>query len=305
MEVRRMPRRLFALMVGTTALLVAAVPALAAPFPSRIDLPGGWAPEGITAGRGLTAYVGSLADGALAQLDLRTGTVEVLTPGGPGQVAVGLDYEDGADRLWVAGGPTGEVRVYDASTGSLLETYTFTSGFLNDVAVTRDAVYVTDSAIQQLIVIPLGRGGSIPAPGDAFTLPISGDFQYVAGFNANGIVEFAGWLIVPQSNTGALFAIDPDTGRSVEILPPGSVTAADGLELVGSTLYVVRNQLNRVEVYRIHGGDVRHRTTLTSSDLAVPTTVAFAGGSLWAVNARFGTPVTPDTEYWVTRLPTH
>lgn len=300
-----MPRRLIALMAGTTALLLATVPVLAAPFPARIDLPGGWAPEGITAGRGLTAYVGSLAGGALAEVDLRTGAVDVLAPGATGRVAVGLDYEHGADRLWVAGGPTGEVRAYDASTGALLETYAFTAGFLNDVVVTRDAVYVTDSGIQQLIVIPLAHGGGVPDPGDAFTLPISGDFQYVAGFNANGIVEFAGWLIVPQSNTGALFAIDPGTGRSVEILPPGSVTAADGLELVGSTLYVVRNQLNRVEVYRIHGGDVRHRGTLTSGDLAIPTTAAFAGGSLWAVNARFGTPVTPDTEYWITRLPTH
>jgi outer membrane protein assembly factor BamB len=299
-----MTRRPIALMIATAALLVGTMPALAAPFPARIDLPDGWAPEGITSGRGLTAFVGSLAGGALAEVDLRTGAVDVLVPGAAGRVAVGLDYEDGADRLWVAGGPTGQVRAYDASTGSLLETYTFSSGFLNDVAVTRDAVYVTDSGIQQLIVIPLSRGGGVPAPGDAFTMPISGDFQYVAGFNANGVVEFAGWLIVPQSATGALFAIDPDTGRSVEILPPGSVTAADGLELVGSTLYVVRNQLNRVEVYRIHGGDVRHRATLTADGLAIPTTVAFAGGSLWAVNARFGTPVTPDTEYWITRLPT-
>jgi hypothetical protein len=299
-----MPRRPFALPIAALALFLAAAPAVAAPFPARIDLPNGWAPEGITAGRGPTAFVGSLADGAIAQVDLRTGAVDVLAPGATGRVSVGLDYEDGADRLWVAGGPTGEVRAYDASSGALLETYTFTAGFLNDVAVTRDAVYVTDSGIQQLIVIPLTHGGGVPDPDDAFTLPIVGDFVYQAGFNANGIVEFAGWLIVPQSNTGALFAIDPDTGRSVEILPQGSVTAADGLERVGSTLYVVRNQLNRVEVYRIHGGDVRHRATLTAGDLDVPTTVAFAGGSLWAVNARFGTPVTPDTEYWITRLPT-
>jgi outer membrane protein assembly factor BamB len=298
-----MPRRLLALMTATTALLAAAVPTLAAPFPARIDLPDGWAPEGITAGSGLTAYVGSLANGALAEVDLRTGSVDVLVPGTADRVAVGLDYEEGADRLWVAGGPTGQVRAYDASSGSLLATYTFNSGFLNDVAVTRDAVYVTDSAIQQLVVIPLGHDGSLPAPDEAFALPISGDFQYVAGFNANGIVEFAGWLIVPQSITGALFAIDPDTGGSVEILPPGSVTAADGLELVGSTLYVVRNQLNQVAMYRIQGGAVRHLATITDAGLAVPTTVAFAGGRLWAVNARFGTPVTPDTEYWITRLP--
>ena len=62
-----------------------------------------------------------------------------------GRVTVGLDYEDGAHRLWAAGGPTGEVRAYDARTGEILETYSVTAGFLNDVAVTEDAVYVTDS----------------------------------------------------------------------------------------------------------------------------------------------------------------
>jgi hypothetical protein len=296
--------RRITLVVTTLVLLAAAAPATAAPFPARIDLPDGWRPEGITVGRGLTAYVGSLADGAIAKVDLRTGAVQVHVPGVAGQVAVGLDYEDGADRLWVAGGPTGAVRVYAATTGELLETYTFAAGFLNDVAVTSDAIYVTDSFIQQLIVIPLGVGGALPDPADAFTLPISGAYQYVAGFNANGIVEFAGWLIVPNSTTGQLFAIDPDSGDSVELLPPGSVLAADGLERRGSTLYIVQNQLNQVLAFGIRGDRLSPLATLTDAGLDVPTTVAFAGGGLWAVNARFTTPPTPTTEYWITQLAT-
>src|SRR5437868_3620470 len=110
-----MPRRLAALPVALAALALGAMPALAAPFPTRIDLPGGWAPEGITSGRGLTAYVGSLSTGAIAQVDLRTGSVFTLAAGAPGRVSVGLDYEARTNRLWVAGGPTSEVRVYDAS----------------------------------------------------------------------------------------------------------------------------------------------------------------------------------------------
>jgi hypothetical protein len=290
--------------LAAIALVLAAAPALAAPFPARIDLPDGWAPEGITAGRGLTAYVGSLADGAIAEVDLRTGATDVLVPGASGRVAVGIAYEAGADRLWVAGGPTGEVRVYDASSGALLETYPVTAGFLNDVVVTRDAAYVTDSMIAQLIVVPLGSGGSLPAEGDVEAMPISGDFVYTPGFNANGIVSFGGALLVPQSNTGALYAIDPATGDSRELLPPGTVTAADGLELRGSTLFIVRNQLNLVAVFGIRGGDLRSLGTISSPDLDVPTTIAFAGGRLWAVNARFGTPLTSTTDYWITRLPT-
>jgi hypothetical protein len=34
----------------------------------------------------------------------------------------------------------------------------------------------------------------------------------------------------------------------------------------------------------------------------VPTTIAEQGSRLYAVNARFGTPATPTTDYWVTRL---
>ncbi len=300
-----MPGRRFLFVAPILALFIATSSAAAAAFPSRIDLPDGWSPEGITAGRGLTAYVGSLADGAIARADLRTGEVEVLASGAPGRVAVGLDYEAGADRLWVAGGPTGTVRVYDATGGGLLETYAIAgTGFLNDVAVTSKAVYVTDSFVQQLVVIPLGPGGGLPDPADAYTLPITGDMAYVpSAFNANGIVAFAGYLIVPNSTTGQLFAIVPATGRSVEILPAGSVTAADGLELLGSTLYVLRNQLNQVDAYRILGSDLSLQGTMTDAGLDVPTTLAFAGGSLWAVNARFGTPPTPDTEYWITRLP--
>jgi hypothetical protein len=302
-----MRRRVTSILAGLITIPLAASAVLAAPFPARIDLAGGWAPEGIAAGPGTTAYVGSLATGGVAAIDLRSGAVESdFIEGVAGTVAVGLEYEAGADRLWVAGGPGQQVRVHDASSGDLLETYAFTSGFVNDVVVTRDAVYATDSNIPQLLVIPLGDDGSLPNPADAFALPISGDFVYQAGFNANGIAELAGWLIVPQSNTGELFAIDPATGASVQLLPEGSIPSADGLELVGSTLYVVvrGEAFTGVEVYRFHGGAVVFQGRIPSDELDVPTTVAFQDGRLWVANARFGTPVTPDTEYWITRLRT-
>jgi outer membrane protein assembly factor BamB len=291
--------------MAAIALALTAIPTVAAPFPARIDLPDGWRPEGITAGRGTTVFAGSMANGAIARIDVRTGAVDPdFAPGAPGRVDVGLDYEPGADRLWVAGGPTGQVRVYDASSGDLLQTYAVTAGFLNDVVVTKGAVYVTDSLIQQLIVIPLGNGKGVPAPSAAFALPITGDFVYGQGFNANGIVEFGGYLIVPKSSTGQLFAIDPSTGDSVELLPAGSVTAADGLELRGSNLYVIRNQLGIVDVYGIRGSDLRLLRTIQGVGTDVPTTGAFVAGRLWVVNARFSTPPTPDTPYWITQLPT-
>ncbi len=300
-------RRLLPLAAALAGLPLLASTVLAAPFPDTIPLANGWQPEGIASGRGLTAYVGSLRDGGITRVNLRTGDRDdEFVPSATGP-AVGLEYEAGADRLWVAGGPSGEVRVYDASTGDLLETYTFDAGFINDLVATRDAVYATDSVMQQLLVVPLGAGGSLPDPADAFAMEISGELVYEAGFNANGIVELGGWLLVPQSNTGELFAIDPATGDSIRLLPDDSINAADGLELVGSTLYVSQNALNTISIWRIQGGTVTFRDAITNDDITgvmdFPATIAFAGGSMWAANARFSTPPTLETPYWITRVP--
>ena len=296
-------RRLPAIIAALVAVPLVAASSVAAAFPDTIPLAPGWQPEGIAVGRGLTAYVGTLADGGITRVNLRTGDRDdefVANANGP---AVGLEYESGANRLWVAGGPSGEVRVYNASTGALLETYSFEAGFINDLVATRDAVYATDSFVQQLLVIPLGSDGSLADPADTFALDIFGDFQYGGGFNANGIAAFGGWLYVPNSTSGELFAIDPATGESVLALPRDSILAADGLQLVGSTLYVSQNAIPQISAWRIEDGMVTPlRVLADDADLDFPATIAFAGGSLWAANARFGTPPGPDVPYWLTRV---
>ena len=154
--------------------------------------------------------------------------------------------------------------------------------------MTDDAVYVTDSMIQQLAVIPLGDNGTLPSPADVTTLPLSGDITFVAGeFNANGIVAKAGSLILVNLFTGELFRIDPATGVADSIdLGGGSVTFGDGLELRGNTLFVVRNQLNLIDVYRLDGriDSAVLLGTLTSTGFDFPTTAAVAAGRVWAVN---------------------
>jgi len=282
-------------------------------FPARIDLPGGFFPEGIESGRGTTFFVGSLVDGAIRRGDFRTGTSSALAPGAPGRVSVGMAYQAARNRLWVAGGGpafigNGEVRAYDASSGALLATYRPpTVGFLNDVTVTRDAVYVTDSGIPQLVVIPLPRDGSLPSA--ATTLPVTGDFVPVPGeFNLNGIAAKGGMLLVVPSSTGKLFRVDPATGVADEVDLGGAVLGtgtADGLELRGHTLYVVRNFDNLVTVVRLQSNLARGVVLgdITSPDLDIPTTATVAAGRLWAVNARFSTTPGPDTPYWITQLP--
>lgn len=53
---------------------------------------------------------------------------------------------------------------------------------------------------------------------------------------------------------------------------------------------------------RRDGGTGHLVRTLTSSGFEVPTTVASYGASLYLPNARFNTPPTPTTDYWITRI---
>ena len=289
------------------AVVVAALAfptATMAQSPDRIDLPDGWQPEGVTS-QGSSLYVGSLADGAVWKVDAMSGEGEILVPGSAGSVAVGLDVDAGSGRLWLAGGRGGDVRVYDSEDGTLLQTYAFDAGFLNDVAVTPEAAYVTDSFEPQLIVIPIGPDGGLAPSEDGVALPLSGDLEYADGFNLNGVVAADAGLITVHSPTGDLYRVDPDTAATSRIdTGVAELSAGDGLELDGSTLYVVRNQLSRVAVLELDPDleSARLVGELTSDDLDVPATAALVGDSLWAANARFGTPAGPDTEYWLTRL---
>ena len=304
-------RRILGPMLGLALLsALTAVPATAKPFPDQIDLPPGWMPEGITS-NGTTLYVGSLRDGAIWRGTLKSASGSTFIEGVVGRTAVGIDYEDAHDRLWVAGGNNHTVRVYDASTGELLETYTFDSGFINDVVATDDAVYATDSNIQQLIVIPLGADGELPAPGDATTIELGGEIEYAAGFNANGITWARGWLILFQSNLGLVFKVDPETGEGTQIEltgPAGEflVTMGDGIEVRGNKLTVVRNFANEVATFKLNGKLTAGALTdqIHSDGFAIPTTATWAAGDLWAVNSRFDVEdPPPDLPYWITRVP--
>ena len=193
---RSHPRRLAAIVAAIVAagLLLPAALTVAQP-PDRIELPDGWAPEGVTALDG-RLFIGSLANGAIWSVDPITGEGSVFVKGKDGRVAVGVEAEPANGRLWVAGGRTGQVRAYDAETGKRLQTYKFKAGFLNDAAATPDAIYFTDSFMPQLAVVPLKTDGGLRKPGQARTIPITGDLVYEEGrFNANGIVAAPNGLV--------------------------------------------------------------------------------------------------------------
>jgi sugar lactone lactonase YvrE len=279
------------------ATLLASAALAAAPFPETFPVPPGSQPEGIASGKGTTLYVGSRANGSVYRADARTGRGAVLVPPQAGRAAYGLKAEDG--KLYVAGGPTGFVFLYDARTGANVAAHDFDGLFINDVTVTRRAAYFTDSRKPLIYVVP--RDGRAP-----LTLPISGDFEFVPdATNANGIAATPDGrtLILVQSNTGKLFTLDPDTGATMLIDAP-LVPNGDGILLAGPLLFVVQNQLNKIAVilldHRLRRG-VRI-AELTDPDFDIPTTVARIGLRLYAINARFSSPQTPETTYDVVKV---
>jgi hypothetical protein len=209
-------------------------------------------------------------------------------------------YDPRSGLLWVAGGPTGRISAYDGRTGELVyRDAVDPGGFLNDVVITTDAVYVTDSTAPRLLVVPLGPAGAPAGPIEE--LSVTGDFQQPADFGLNGIRELPGGELVVVSTGGGLFTVDPATGISTTLLGADDVPSGDGLVLQGNRLYVVNIVDDEIGVVTLTGNGARRTGTLTDDDLDRPTTATFAAGSLWAVNGRFNTPGA--TEFEVVRVP--
>jgi sugar lactone lactonase YvrE len=273
------------------------------PFPGVIQLPTGFQPEGLEIGRGTTFYVGSVASGAVYRGDLRTGKGSILIPAASGRKATGIEI-DTRNRLWVAGADTGSAYVYDAKTRALLKTYQLGTAptFINDVVVTRDAAYFTDSSKPVIYKVPLDLGA-------AQTIPLGGDYVHVANaFNLNGIdaTRDGKTLVAVQSAGGRLYRIDPATGvaKTITLANNESVPNGDGILLDGKTLYVVQNQQNLVAVIRLSAdlssGVVRARRG--DPDFSVPTTIDDLGNRLYAVNARFGVQDPASAAYQVVQI---
>lgn len=232
---------------------------------------------------------------------------------GPGTASVGLKV-DRHGRLFVAGGPSGTGRVVSVRGGKILATYTFVANpgqanptFVNDVVLTRKAAWFTDSQRAELYRVPLGHKGRVAGQSRVKAVPLSGDWQQVAGFNANGIAETPDRraLLVVQSQTGYLFKVNKRTGKALRVdLGSALLSNGDGLLVRGRTLYAVQNQLNQVAVVKLNRSGSRGELvgTLTSPDFDVPTTVAAYKNWCYLPNARFGIENPETAEYSINRV---
>ena len=280
-------------------VLLASAGISARPFPDLIPLPADFGPEGIAVGNGTTFYTGSLAASTRGQIlvgDLRTGeTATLVAP--DGVPATGMKYDSRSNLLFVARAGSGMGTVFDAASGNVVASYQFHAAptFINDVVITREAAYFTDTQAPFLYKVELGPAGEPSA--DATSIPLPGTFR------TNGIVATRNGelLFVVDAATGQLYRVDTATHTPVPVdLGGDTLPNADGLWLEGKTLYVVQNSRNRIAVIELSpdylsGEVVRFITEPFTSNPAtkVPTTLAGFGDALYAVTAGFAAP-SPD-----------
>jgi outer membrane protein assembly factor BamB len=297
-----------------------ATPAAAEKSLTDIPLPNGFSPEGIAIHEGV-AYTGSLVDGSILRVDLAGGDVEEFAPSpGPDKRALGMDV-DRFDRLWVAGG--GEAffpgvapsfRVYDTDTGELLADVEVAGEFLNDVFVTKEAAWFTDSFAAQLFRVPIAKDGEIGTPE---RVELGGAWEPSGDVDANGITAAPGGkLIVGQTvaadgSGGALYVIDADAEGVADAqritISGGSLEAGtDGLVLVGRKLYVVNpDGVVKIRLNR----SLTTGTVVTTLDVGAEwaTTAKKFRGSLYVVDGNFGENFAnignPDAEFNIVKVP--
>ena len=255
-------------------------------------------PEGVAAAGGGVFFVGATGDGTIYRGALGNPNLTEFIVGGSGKSAIGLKVARG--RLYVAGGATGNITVYDLGTRRQVALFsTGAGGFLNDLVISAGGdVFVTDSFRPTLwhVTAAQVRAGS----GTPEAISLAPEIVYTAGaFNVNGIVSLdQRTLVVVQSNTGALFRIDlARSGRRIERIDADPVLGGDGMLLDRGRLVVVQGspaQLTFVQLDRraSRGTVVGH---LTDPTLRGPSTVARAGNRFLVVNADFATSTVPFT----------
>jgi len=250
-------------------------------------------------------YVGSTTDGTLYMGNIDgEGEMTIFSAGGADgrTAAIGTKVDDDG-LLWVAGGGTGQLFVYDTATGDHVATFTTPAAeatFINDLAITESGVYFTDSFRPILWRASGTEGGEAEAWLD-FTGTV---LTYAEGFNLNGIVPTAEGsdLIVIHSGEGALYQINIATQTVTAIdMGDAELTAGDGIALVGETLYVTRNSFGEI-VPVLLAEDLRTGsagTAITSDLFIYPTTIAYTGSGFLVANSQFnnrgGSPELPFT----------
>jgi hypothetical protein len=316
------------------ALIVLALPTQSTiagdkPFPKKVYTPSGSAPEGFAIGRGATAYNGSV-DGSIYKANLRSGLGEILVPvqdpdiAGGACIVLGMRVDPRTNYLFVAGCIQGNAFVYDADSGALIMEYQLGPpglSIVNDLVITKDAVYFTDAHLPVLYRLPLSSNGGLPGPAAVEEIPLPDEFviddeAFCCG--ANGIVATPDGktLIIGHSNNAQLYRVDPATGDVNQIVVDTPLAGfLDGIAMQGHTLYIMTpydppgppDFIDGIQVVKLDKGMLSGKLVgiITDPDLDGVASGAIFGDSLYVNNARYTSFPALPTEYWITKIRLH
>ena len=263
-------------------------------------------------------YTGSLTDGSIVRGSIYAANAETFLPAGGNGRKQTLGVRPAGHLLYVAGGASGRVWVYDIRTKRLLGAMRTGAKrtLTNDIAVAPNgAAYVTDSYSPFLYRVTKTRG--------VYRMTKFVDFRGTAfrystkpsAINADGIAIAARgrYVLVNALTAGALYRIDTQTRKVTRIRVPGApLTNADGMVLDGTTLYVTRNANGTITKLKLFANFTKARRTgsITSPMFHFPTGLGLAPGRLLVLNAQLdkllgaapGTKPNPDLPFTVTSV---
>ncbi len=239
-------------------------------------------------------FVGSTGTGTVYKGHVKSSDTSIFLPGSiDGRtMAVGMKV-DKKGRLFIAGGKTGLIFVYDIPTKKLLAKFSSNvkPTFVNDVVITPQGdAFFTDSLNHKIYKV---SSSFTQNSGFETWLDWKGSIvQYKKGHNFNGIAISANgkYFICVQSNTGKLFRIEIKTKAIKEIDLNGELlTFGDGIWLEGQILYVLRNRKFLLVTIKLTDDMTKGKiiSSLKKVEFDLPTTLARAEKEFLIVNSQF------------------
>jgi len=171
------------------------------------------------------------------------------------------------------------------------------AGFFNDFEVVGDLAYVTDSVQPRLwnFNIPNAIAGECVLEYQELESSIFDPAVTEGGLESNGIVSVGSGFLISQFGSGGVYYVNPTTDVTVEVIPEGTMSNADGMECVEEdngtmTLYVTVGSTNNLYVYKVRslvGCEVPHVSFVSRiKGYDSPATSAVLGDMIYTANLR-------------------
>lgn len=280
--------------------LAATLPALAM-ADATISLPdAGFAPEGISHDTSGNLYVGSLTQGRIAKISLKTGEITEFAPAGANGLVTVVGVHVEGDQTFACSSDPGigaltgtsapALVAFDTDTGAPSGRYPLPKGgmFCNDIAALPDGtILVTDSFVPRIYALKPGA--------DQLEVWLDDSRFAGEGFNLNGIAYDDGAVFVARYNTGTLHQIDlgphGEAGTITDLKMSAEIHGADGLTALGGRRFLIieGGGLHAGARGALLGATVSEGAVTLSTiadDLNVPTTATVIGKTAYVVEGQ-------------------